>query len=200
MTWKGWCIINLLNSSTISSILLSGARARNAEAWGQILARFNPKILDWIRRANVAKADEPDLIQDVWRSVLASLHHFHRQDQGDSFGGWLRTITQRRTIDYLQRRTHDRAISAMMIEEASRRPVKSDDDSVHFNSNQNRQLAIACEKVKEAVNASTWQAFEMYVIEDKPVEEVMAALNIAEHTVYTAKSRVLRRLRALMAE
>lgn len=188
------------HSATVSSMTLSGMRSLEDQVWQRVLNRFTPRVSVWLARGGVAVEDVPDQVQEVWRSVLVSLRHFQRHNHGDSFGGWLHTITQRRTIDYLQRSMQDKAIISLMIDEASRQSVNPEDDSVQIQSIRVNQLTIACQKVKEIVHHSTWQAFEMYVIEEKPVEEVVAALNIPEHNVYTAKSRVLRRLRAMMAE
>jgi RNA polymerase sigma-70 factor (ECF subfamily) len=42
---------------------------------------------------------------------------------------------------------------------------------------------------------STWQAFWLYVVEDRPPDDVAAELEMTVEAVYQAKSRVLRRLR-----
>jgi RNA polymerase sigma-70 factor (ECF subfamily) len=47
--------------------------------------------------------------------------------------------------------------------------------------------------------ATIWKAFEKYVLEDRPAEQVAAELGIRPGTVYAAKSRVLARLRQELA-
>ncbi|MFM7315496.1 MAG: sigma-70 family RNA polymerase sigma factor [bacterium] len=188
------------HSATVSSMTLNGMRSSQDHVWQRVLSRFTPRVSAWLLSSGVAKADIPDQVQEVWRSVLASLRHFERNNETHSFGGWLHTITNRRANDYLQQKKLDKAIIKMLIEEASRQSIIRKNGEEIYVSNRLSQLKRACQQVRSVVNDSTWQTFEMYVIENKAVEDVIAALNIPEHSVYTAKSRVLRRLRALLAE
>ncbi len=188
------------SSATVSSMTLNGMRSSEDQVWQRVLQRFTPRVSAWLARGGVAQGDIADQVQEVWRSVLASLKLFDRSDEKHSFGGWLHTITNRRANDYIQRKKQDHLLLKLLIDEASRQSDKIEDLTENTISNRSIKLHKACHQVKSVVNETTWQAFEMYVIEDKPVDEVMIALDIAEHTVYTAKSRVLRRLRALMAE
>lgn len=188
------------SSATVSSMTLNGMRSSEDQVWQRVLQRFTPRVSAWLARGGVAHGDIADQVQEVWRSVIASLKLFDRSDDNHSFGGWLHTITNRRANDYLQRKKQDNLLLKLLIDEASRQTINAKEQTENTNSSRYIQLNKACHQVRSVVNETTWQAFEMYVIEDKPVDEVMATLNIAEHTVYTAKSRVLRRLRALMAE
>jgi RNA polymerase sigma-70 factor, ECF subfamily len=51
------------------------------------------------------------------------------------------------------------------------------------------------ELIEPEFTASTWQAFWRQVIDGQPPGEVADALGLSLDAVYTAKSRVLRRLR-----
>ena len=93
------------DSITISSTLLTGARTANPNAWVMIVTRYSPKIMTWMLLAGVDSSDAPDLLQDVWRSVLISLKNFRREKPDDTFRGWLRTIAQRRIADYFESRS-----------------------------------------------------------------------------------------------
>lgn len=189
--------MNLLNSSTISSVLLSGARARNAEAWGQILAIFNPKITRWMCRANVAEADQPDLIQEVWRSVLGSIQNFRREAEGDTFGGWLRRITQRRVADYFEEKSGQPRQLSPAAEPAFFAEFVAE-SSCGSPSNRSRRMQLALRQVQAEVQPETWQVFYMHVVEEMSVQDVAGRLRVPEHKVYTCKSRVMKRLREAM--
>lgn len=50
-------------------------------------------------------------------------------------------------------------------------------------------------QIRHEFQSTTWRAFELYVLKELSAEEVAKLLNMNVTSVYTAKSRVLRRLR-----
>jgi RNA polymerase sigma-70 factor (ECF subfamily) len=54
--------------------------------------------------------------------------------------------------------------------------------------------------VKAEFEERTWQAFWQVLVEKRPTREVAADLGISANGVRQAKSRVLRRMRAVMGE
>ena len=56
------------------------------------------------------------------------------------------------------------------------------------------------QQVESEVKPNTWLVFQMHVIEEKSVEEVAAILKIPTYSVYTSKSRVIKRLRELLQD
>jgi RNA polymerase sigma-70 factor (ECF subfamily) len=60
---------------------------------------------------------------------------------------------------------------------------------------------MAClEQVRKELDPAVFEAFRLYALEDKPVEEVAVQLTMSHNAVYIAKSRVLSRLRQLERE
>lgn len=55
-------------------------------------------------------------------------------------------------------------------------------------------------RVKGEVQAATFRAFELLVLEKRTVEEVVLELGITRNAVYIAKHRVATRIRELVAE
>lgn len=49
--------------------------------------------------------------------------------------------------------------------------------------------------VRTDVDAETWQAFELTLIDGRPCEDAAALLGKSVGTVYAARSRIMRRLR-----
>lgn len=190
-------MLNILNSSTISSELLNGAKAADQNAWRMILAQFNPKISVWLARAGVENRDIPDIAQDVWRSVLVSIQNFKRENADDTFCGWLRIITNRRVADYFEAKKQNPAQLSLAFEPVMPADPASDILSL-TNSRQVALLKECMDQVQNEVQQLTWLVFQMHVMEEQSVKDVAKTLQIEEHTVYTSKSRVLRRLRELM--
>lgn len=187
-------------SVTISSTLLSGARSANPNAWVMIVTRYSPKIMTWMLLAGVDSSDAPDLLQDVWRSVLMSLKNFRREKPDDTFRGWLRTIAQRRIADYFESRSQQpRNLPLAQLESLQSQKLLTDEITANV-SERVKLLQKSMQQVESEVKPTTWLVFQMHVIEEKSVEEVAAILKIPTYSVYTSKSRVIKRLRELLED
>lgn len=187
-------------SVTISSTLLTGARSANPNAWVMIVTRYSPKIMTWMLLAGVDSSDAPDLLQDVWRSVLMSLKNFRREKPDDTFRGWLRTIAQRRIADYFESRSQQpRNLPLDQLESIQSQNLLTEE--IAANVSERVKLLQKCmQQVESEVKPNTWLVFQMHVIEEKSVEEVAAILKIPTYSVYTSKSRVIKRLRELLQD
>ena len=188
------------DSITISSTLLTGARTANPNAWVMIVTRYSPKIMTWMLLAGVDSSDAPDLLQDVWRSVLISLKNFRRDKPDDTFRGWLRTIAQRRIADYFESRSQQpRNLPLDQLESIQSQNLLTEE--IAANVSERVKLLQKCmQQVESEVKPNTWLVFQMHVIEEKSVEEVAAILKIPTYSVYTSKSRVIKRLRELLED
>lgn len=87
------------SDNSVSTSLLVRARANDRSAWETLSELFTPIVYTWVRRGGVPEADAEDVVQDVFLEVARGLARFHKDQAGDAFGGWLRTLTRRRTCD-----------------------------------------------------------------------------------------------------
>lgn len=90
------------SSSSVQSTLLRGVRAQDPEAWQRLVELFAPLVYGWSRGQQLQPADASDVTQDVFRAVANNIDRFRRERPGDSFRGWLWTITRNKVRD-LQR-------------------------------------------------------------------------------------------------
>ena len=61
-------------------------------------------------------------------------------------------------------------------------------------------LAMALTELKGHVQPETYVAFEMYAIQERPVQEVAKFLNLSVASVYTAKSRCVAALKEIISK
>jgi RNA polymerase sigma-70 factor (ECF subfamily) len=184
-----------------SASLLERAKARDASAWDRIVDLYTPLVYGWCRRGGLQEADALDVGQEVFGAVYTYLDRFRRDRPGDSFRGWLRTITRNKILDAARRRekfggqagSSDVAKLPDQLPEGECEP--SEDDS-----ERRAVLRRAVELVRGEVEPRTWAAFWQVAIEEQPVQQVAGALGISPNAVYLAKSRTLRRLRDLYGE
>ena len=87
--------------------LLERARTNDADAWRRLVELYRPLVLFWCARARVDPTDAEDVAQGVLVAAAAGLDRFHHDRPGDTFRGWLRTITHNQVLLHV-RRNHGR--------------------------------------------------------------------------------------------
>jgi RNA polymerase sigma-70 factor (ECF subfamily) len=178
--------------------LLERARAHDPEAWHRLVGLYQPLVQSWCSRAGVNATDAEDIAQEVFTTAARALDRFRRDRVGDTFRGWLRSITRTQILLLFRRgrgRPHAEGGSdawQKLQEVADPLPGPGEEeDSVETDQLYQR----AMELVRGEFEQRTWRAFELTVIEDRTTGEVAQELNMTVNNVRQAKSRVLRRLR-----
>src|SRR5206468_2455975 len=77
-----------------SRSLLAHAGANDPAAWDRLIALYAPLVWSWCRKMRLQHQDAADVFQEVFKAVATHLAQFHKSKPGDTFRGWLRTITR----------------------------------------------------------------------------------------------------------
>jgi hypothetical protein len=80
-------------NSSVGASLLVRLRAGQAGAWERLVRLYGQTVYVWCRGAGVSEADAADVSQEVFAAVARHITEFRRERPGDSFRGWLWTIT-----------------------------------------------------------------------------------------------------------
>jgi RNA polymerase sigma-70 factor (ECF subfamily) len=186
-------------TASISGSLLLRLQARDAEAWKRLVSLYGPKVYGWCRHKGLSEADAEDVGQEVWAVVSRSIADFRKEKQGDSFRGWLWTITDHKLCDFWDRngRRVDAAGGATQ-EHLEQVPAQESSASGHAQASAMAQSFFrrALELIQTEFAEATWRAFLLLVVEDRRPADVAAELGKSLGAVYVAKSKVLHRLRA----
>src|SRR5262245_13672085 len=89
-------------SGQTSPSLLARAQENQPAAWEQLVDLYAPLVYHWCRRAGLGAEDTEDVFQEVFRAVARALADFRRDRAGDTFRGWLRTITSNKIRDHFR--------------------------------------------------------------------------------------------------
>jgi RNA polymerase sigma-70 factor, ECF subfamily len=184
--------------SSISSTLLERVQADRPEAWSRLVKLYGPVVYRWCRQAGIARDDAPDLVQEVFRAVALNVGRFRRDRPGDSFGGWLRTVTRNTIRAYFRsRRGQPRAQGGTDAQERFLEVPEPPDACAAGAPEEVTDVIvpIGLELVRAEFEERTWEAFRRVVIQREPPAGVAADLGMSIDAVYQAKSRLLRRLR-----
>ena len=184
-----------MTHDSVSTSLLVRARSNDRSAWEKLADLFSPIVYTWVRRGGVPEADAEDVVQDVFLELSRGLNRFRRDRPGDSFGGWLRTLTRRRTCDYHRRGPTlgtGGSAARLTLEQV---PEAVPDDADPTDDPTAELLRRGLESIRAEFAERTWQAFEALAVGERPAAVVAAELGLTVGAVYMARSRVLKRLR-----
>jgi RNA polymerase sigma-70 factor (ECF subfamily) len=179
---------------------LRQAKAGDAAAWQRLEFLYTPLVRWWCRRRGVAAQDVDDATQEVFAAVVSKLTKFTGGLAG-SFRRWLFTITRYQVAEH-HRRINEQP-SAAGGSDAQKRLEElpeATDSSTEEEAVSERAILLrrALEFVRPEFRARTWEAAWRAAVDGRPPAEVAAALGMTVGAVYSAKSRVLARLRELL--
>src|SRR5438309_6313042 len=90
-------------STATSRTLLERVKADDAAAWDRLVGLYAPLVYRWCRRYDLPEQEVADVFQDVFQAVASHIAGFRRERPGDTFRGWLRTITRNKVHDHLRK-------------------------------------------------------------------------------------------------
>lgn len=196
---------NASDPSSISSTLLDRIRARRPDAWERLVDLYGPVVYRWCRQSGLGPEDAADVVQDVFAAVATHVGGFRRDRPGDSFGGWLRTITRNKIRDHYRRRrgtpqAQGGTEAHEQLAQVGEPPEPSDPSAATDNGLDAWLSRRGLELVRAEFENRTWEAFRRTAVEGQSPAHVAEDLGMTVPAVYQAKSRVLRRLRQELDE
>lgn len=182
-------------------MLLAGAQSMDSQAWSRLVNTFGPIVYRWCRTSGVCESDAPDVVQDVFAAVARGIAGFEREKREGSFRSWLATITRNKVRDYFrgeakQQQGEGGTEALLRLQEQA----ESLDSTICADAAESPIVRRVLEQVRAEFEDSTWKAFWMAAVDDKPAAEVAQAIGISVASVYQSKSRVLRRLRQALSQ
>jgi RNA polymerase sigma-70 factor (ECF subfamily) len=186
-----------VGADSTSVTLLERIRARDRAAWERFVHLYSPLVYRWCRQAGLQEADAADVGQDVFRAVAGAIANFHRDQEGDTFRGWLRVITRNKLHDFARREPN--ACRGAGGSDAQRQLKQLADADPSEPDTEHEDKLLLCRRAMELVlgdcEERTRQAFWRVVVEGQAVADVAGDLDLTPNAVYLLKSRLLRRLR-----
>lgn len=184
--------------NTRPSLLVRLRDARDDEAWRQFVAIYSPAIQRFAKKRGLQDADAADVQQTVLAAVSDGLARSNYDPAKGPFRGWLFGVVRHHLARFRnqeQRIEHGGGDTAA-VQRLQAEPDRDDADSALWDRECKRQQFLwAAERVREQVEPASWQAFWQTAVENRPAAEVAQELNMRLGAVYTAKSRVLARIK-----
>src|SRR5262245_35031039 len=179
---------------TSPTLLAKLAGPDRAAAWVRFVHLYTPVLARWASRLGVPLADQPDVIQEVFVTLLRALPQFQHAS-GGSFRAWLHTLFVNKWRDLCRKRVP----TPLGAADGHLPPIE--DPTVMIDEEEYRAVLAdrAARLVRADFNAATWAAFWATAVEDRPAADVARELGLSVNAVYLARARVLQRLRQELA-
>jgi len=166
-------------------------------SWDDFYNTYKPLIL--LRGGDffLTQTEKEELVQHVTIAFFNTSTYFKYDSSKGRFRDYLKTIINHKAID-IKRKRRNNEIS---LEECS--------CDMHDNSNldsrwdeewQQYLLSQAIEELKNRIEPTTFQAFELYALQNEPPQKVAEYLDISVNSVYVYKKRALDEIRKIIQE
>jgi RNA polymerase sigma factor (sigma-70 family) len=182
---------------TRPSLLIRIRDPRDTEAWDQFVELYGTLIYQFGRKRGLQDADAADLTQTVLQAVIGEIRRLNYDPLRGTFRGWLFTVVRNQFHKALSRQkrmprgTGDSDVYDMLAEHAD----STEDEAIWQREYELQLFRWAMDRCRTSFDETSWQAFWQTAVEGKNAADVAAALAMTVGAVYTAKSRVLDRIK-----
>lgn len=178
---------------TTRKSLLEEIRSGNNISWFEFEQTYRPLILLRGQDYKLSDLEKEELCQQVLLDVFKGSSNFQYNPEKGRFRDYLRQLISHNAIDIIRRRKPVES-SRLDIVEEQESPLESLWDKEWFSHIINQALL----KIRAEMDPHTYQAFHLYVIEEKSADEVAQFLGLSKNSVYIIKSRTLVRLKQIV--
>jgi RNA polymerase sigma-70 factor (ECF subfamily) len=184
--------------ATRLSLLTRLKKPNDDDGWQRFFDTYAGVIHALAVRSGLNGAEADDALQETMLSVAREMPGFNYDRAKGSFKGWLFLIARRRIADQFRRRARhqrDGDDAADTIERAPDLAVDPLNQLWEEEWRQN-QLQLAIDRVKQRVAPRQWQMFDLVALQAWPAKRICDVLGVNRASIYMAKMRVGRMLKA----
>lgn len=181
---------------TRPSLLVRVRDPRDADAWREFVELYGPLVYRFARQRGLQDADAADLTQTVFQELARA--EVQRYDAGRGlFRNWLFGIVRNQMHKLARRQKPGMQGSGDTAaqERLNEQPATEEESALWEQHYKRQRFLWAAEKVRADFADASWQAFWLTAVDGVSATEAATALGLSIGAVYTAKSRVLDRIR-----
>jgi RNA polymerase sigma-70 factor (ECF subfamily) len=182
--------------------LLERVKARDQQAWEDLVYIYSPLVRHLCARWQVRDADADDVVQEVFGAVAASISRYQRQAEGATFRAWLGGIIRNKLLDFY--RARERQPQAAGGADAYEQLQKVAAGETADEEPEPEQLQGVAQRALTLIRCEfedrTWRAFWRTTVDGQQAAAIAAELGMSAGAVRQAKARVLRRLKEQLGD
>lgn len=186
------------------SLIARLAEPADAGAWSELSEIYEQAVFRYCRGRGLQEADALDVVQQVLLTVHQKIADWRPSGRPGAFRAWLIEIAHRsclRAFREVARRRRDAGGSdfdGKLADLAAAGASLEKDQSIR--DWQRWAFCWAAGLVEREVEPQTWQAFLLTAVQQTSAADAARRLNLRIGSVYTAKCRVLARIRELVSD
>ena len=170
---------------------------QDREAWSEFVSIYRPLLYRIWRRYGLQDVDAQILVQDVLQKVTRQVERWGSGKPSGGLRRWLAAVARNTAIDAIRRVRPDAARGGTSIhEQLNQLSERSDSSEEELQRELDRQaFRWAAARIHNEFTDSTWSAFWRTMVEGESCSDVAESSGRTIGSVYTARSRVMQRLK-----
>src|SRR5581483_6947035 len=157
--------------STRDSLLTRLHNWDDQESWKDFFDTYWRLIYSVAIKAGLSESEAQDVVQETVICVAKGIHKFQKTAGKGSFRGWLRAITQCRTVDQLRKRRPEEIGDGIAAMQEIADPAASI-DAFWEEAWKTNLFQAAVDRIKRRIKAPHYQIFSLHVLKQLPAGEV----------------------------
>jgi len=176
---------------TTSKTLLEKISSGDEISWDEFYRKYAP-VIKAVARYKGIEYDADDICQQVMMHFFKQSKTFKFDPGLAKFRTYLGRIVSWKIIDYYRKKREK------LSGELNAVPVDAELDKIYMAEWRKVILAEAEDELRKRVNPETFQAYQLYAVQGRPVEKVAAFLECSTNQVYQAKKRCFAMMREIL--
>ena len=176
---------------TTSKTLLEKISSGDEISWDEFYRKYAP-VIKAVAKYKGIEYDADDICQQVMMHFFKQSQTFKFDPGIAKFRTYLGRIVSWKIIDYYRKKREK------LSGELDAVPVDAELDKIYMAEWHKVIIAEAEDELRKRVSPDTFQAYQLYAVQGRPVEKVAAFLGCSTNQVYQAKKRCFAMMREIL--
>jgi RNA polymerase sigma factor (sigma-70 family) len=188
--------------ATRASLLNRLKDQEDQDGWREFFDTYWRLIYSFARKSGLAETDAEEVVQDTMITLAKLMPGFVYDPSKGSFKSWLFLTVKRRLIDHQRKAARWNQRMEPMVEEGTGTTPDPEDparpvlDMLWSSEWESHVLDRALQRIRSKVSERQYLMYDLHVLKDVPLKTVAANLQTSAMSVYMAKHRVGKLLKA----
>ena len=181
--------------STRQSLLIRIRDRKNAEAWQEFFDLYSPLLYRYALDRGLGHDDAEDIRASCYETIVKKISEFDYETGNSGFRAWLRTMVNRRVIDFFRKK------KVPLADSSDLRTLADDQKALDEIWDRNWRLhhiRFCVAQVGKRVKPQTFEVFQLLTEQERSVDDVCQQMGMGRDQVYKIKSRFLELVREEM--
>ena len=176
---------------TTSKTLLEKISSGDEISWDEFYRKYAP-VIKAVAKYKGIEYDADDICQQVMMHFFKQSKTFKFDPGIAKFRTYLGRIVSWKIVDYYRKKRKK------LSGELDAVPVYAELDKIYMAEWHKVIIAEAEDELRKRVSPDTYQAYQLYAVQGRPVEKVAAFLECSVNQVYQAKKRCFAMMREIL--